>query len=407
MRVLIVNSYFDKGGAAKAAFRIASSLKKIGVDVRFHAVYGSSGGFLSKILYFARVAYDRLVPILLARKKIMFSTEGFSNKKLVDTINRSGCDLVNIHWVNAGALSLSDLADIKLPIVFTLHDNWLYTGGCHVMSNCRRYEIACGRCPMLESTRESDLSRRFFYKKYNYLAGKKNVGAIAVSNWVKETSERSPIFNNVKIKTIQNPVFPDVFYPVSKDLSRESLGIFDAKKNILFGGSSVLTDSNKGFRFLVEALGFLDCFDKYRLVIFGDNVPLGIDLPVETVCLGRIKSESQLRLIYSAVDVSVVPSIQESFGQVAAESMACGTPVVAFNTTGLKDIVDHLVNGYLAYPFSSSDFATGINWVLDNEFYSELSGNSIEKIRRCFSPAELAATTVEFYKEVVGAWRNG
>jgi glycosyltransferase involved in cell wall biosynthesis len=101
------------------------------------------------------------------------------------------------------------------------------------------------------------------------------------------------------------------------------------------------------------------------------------------------------------VDVMVVPSLQEAFGQTASESMACGTPVVAFGATGLLDIVDHKINGYLAKPFDTDDLKNGIEWVLNTPNYDELCKNAREKVLREFDSKIVAKRHIELYEEVL------
>jgi glycosyltransferase involved in cell wall biosynthesis len=113
---------------------------------------------------------------------------------------------------------------------------------------------------------------------------------------------------------------------------------------------------------------------------------------------GFLKDEIKIRLLYSASDVFVFPSLQESFGLVAAEANACGIPVVAFNNAGLKDIIEHKRTGYLAIPFEIDDFAKGIIWSLNN---NSLSQNCIENIRSKFSNEIIIEKYINCYKKVI------
>jgi len=107
-------------------------------------------------------------------------------------------------------------------------------------------------------------------------------------------------------------------------------------------------------------------------------------------------------MLYAASDVMVVPSVQESFGQTASEAMACGTPVVAFNTTGLKDIVDHESNGYLARAFDPGELAKGIAWVLeDEERWNTLSRHAWKKAVQDFSIETVARKYAKLYADIL------
>jgi glycosyltransferase involved in cell wall biosynthesis len=162
----------------------------------------------------------------------------------------------------------------------------------------------------------------------------------------------------------------EVFKPVDKQLSRKILGFSDDDIIILFGAISATSDFNKGFHLLLPALQRLQStLPNLKLVVFGSDDSgenlINIDIPIKYV--GRLHDDISLTILYSSADVMVVPSIQEAFGQTASESFACGTPVVAFGASGLIDIIDHKVNGYLAKPYDSVDLAEGIKWVIEDK----------------------------------------
>ena len=124
----------------------------------------------------------------------------------------------------------------------------------------------------------------------------------------------------------------------------------------------------------------------YQLIIFGSDEPkqkLDIDMSVRF--LGRIQDEQKMSVLYNAANVLVMPSIADNLPQVAVESLACGTPVVAFNIGGIPDIVDHKKNGYLAKPCDTFDFYNGIQWILNASRYSGISINAAEKAKSKFS----------------------
>jgi glycosyltransferase involved in cell wall biosynthesis len=139
-----------------------------------------------------------------------------------------------------------------------------------------------------------------------------------------------------------------------------------------------------------------------QLAIFGQTAPkvypnLGFDVNF----MGHLYDDVSLRLMYSAVDILVVPSRLEAFGQTASESMACATPVVAFGTSGLLDIVDHKANGYLAKPFEAEDLANGIKYILNASNYDELCNNAREKSVKDFDSALVAAKYEELYNNIL------
>jgi glycosyltransferase involved in cell wall biosynthesis len=137
------------------------------------------------------------------------------------------------------------------------------------------------------------------------------------------------------------------------------------------------------------------------LVVFGSSKPKKPQgFKQKAHYLGHLHDDVSLRVLYSAADVMVVPSLQEAFGQTASESMACGTPVVAFGATGLLDIVEHQKTGYLAKPFEVSDLAAGIDWVSNAPNYKDLCQNARQKVLQEFDSQVVAKKYIELYKQV-------
>lgn len=173
------------------------------------------------------------------------------------------------------------------------------------------------------------------------------------------------------------------------------------KKIILFGANSATSDINKGFKELVAALSLLETKD-VELAIFGSSEPeKSQNFGFKTHYLGHLHDDASLVTLYSAVDVMVVPSLQENLSNAIMESLACGAPVVAFDIGGNSDMIDHKENGYLAKPFESQDLAKGIDWVLQNEKYQQISHNAREKVVQCFDSGLIAEKYIELYKTVI------
>ncbi|NLO17471.1 MAG: glycosyltransferase, partial [Arcobacter butzleri] len=162
---------------------------------------------------------------------------------------------------------------------------------------------------------------------------------------------------------LPNPIDTNTFKPFDKESSRELWSLPKDKKLVLFGAMGATSDPRKGFKELSKALSLINT--DVEFVVFGSSKPQNAsDFGFKTHYLGHLHDDVSLVTLYSAVDVMVVPSLQENLSNAVMESLACGVPVVAFGATGLLDIVDHQTNGYLAEPFESEDMACGIEWVL-------------------------------------------
>lgn len=202
----------------------------------------------------------------------------------------------------------------------------------------------------------------------------KRIYLVGISRWIRDQAEQSSLFRNATIPVINPGIDLEAFRPADGRVARQALRLPLDRTIITLSSLSSLTERHKGWQEFVEALGCLVATDtnlRARLLVLlvgHERLPVGTpSLPVETLALGSLQDQSALSLAYAAGDVLAVPSRQETFGKVAAEALACGTPVVAFDNTGLADIVEHRQNGYLARFGSAEDFAAGLAWVLGDD----------------------------------------
>jgi len=268
------------------------------------------------------------------------------------------------------------------------------------MRSCDKYQNTCGSCPVLGSNNSFDLSRIIFNKKKNILNNLESINIVGVSKWITNCSQNSSLLSKYTHTTIPNSLNINIYRHFDKKVSRDLWRLPQNKKLVLFGAMNASSDRNKGFQELSEALHKLT--DKnIEFVIFGSSEPqISQNFGFRTHYLGHLYDDVSLVTIYNAVDVMIVPSLQESFGQTASESMACGTPVVAFAHTGLLDIIDHQDNGYLAKPFDTSDLANGIEWILNAVNYDELCNNAREKVVREFDSTLVAERYIQLYRTI-------
>ena len=408
MKILIVNTYDLVGGAARAAYRLHQGLQIIGLDSKMLVQRKTNDDYtiISPINKYQKALF-RVSPYLAAiqlrkyKNKSLFSPAWLPYSRVAKIINELKPDIVHLHWITAGMLSIEELSKIKSPIVWTLHDMWPFTGGCHYDDNCEKYKNGCGKCPILNSSITNDLSTRVFKRKKKAFSMISNITVIGVSKWLAKCAQDSMLFNGKRVINLSNPIDVNYYKPLDKKIAREMLKLPYIKKIVLFGAINATTDRRKGYDALSDALKKVKT-ENIELAVFGasgSSSSNNFNFPVHY--LGSFHDDISLRVLYSAADVMVVPSIQEAFGQTASEAMACGTPVVAFNATGLKDIVDHLINGYLAIPYEPLDLAKGLKWVLDHHSPQELSIKARQKVLDCFEMEKVAHLYKKLYEEIL------
>ena len=409
MRILIVNTSDIQGGAARAAYRLHKALLVREVDSHMvvqskssddYTVHGPSTNYY-KVMAKVRPILDSIpVRRYHKRTKTSFSPSCVPYAGLVDKINSLKPDVVHLHWIAGGMFPIEDLVKINIPIVWSLHDMWAFTGGCHYNQDCGGYQNQCGRCPVLGSNKEKDLSRKVWLRKQACISLLPNMTIIGLSKWMADCAVSSSLFKNNPVVNLPNPINTKIFAPVGRAEARRLFNLPDNKKLILFGAMGATVDRRKGFKELCKSLSHLPV--DYDLVVFGSSEPqVPQDFKQKAHYLGHLYDDISLRVLYSAADVMVVPSLQEAFGQTATESMACGTPVVAFGTTGLLDIVEHKLNGYLAKVFDVKDLAKGIQWVLQHEHPEQLGQAARDKVVCGFDSHVVANQYINLYGQVM------
>jgi glycosyltransferase involved in cell wall biosynthesis len=315
-------------------------------------------------------------------------------------VNKSDADIIHLHWVGAEMASVADLGNIKKPVVWTLHDMWGFCGAEHVSWD-GRWREGYTRSNRPANEKGFDINRWTWKRKVKHWKEPFNI--VAVSKWLADCAQNSFLMKDWPVTTIPNCINTDIWMPVDKSLARNMLGLPIDIPIIAFGTYGANSEYHKGFDLLVEALKNLKSRVKdIELAIFGQVAPKNPpELGFKVNFIGHLHDELSLRLLYSAIDMLVVPSRVEAFGQTATESMACKTPVVAFGATGLLDIVDHKLNGYLAKPFESEDLANGIEYILNVQNYNQICENARDKVVKEFDSAVVSKKYQDLYYKVL------
>ena len=413
MNLLILSSSDIEGGAARASYRLHQGLQNIGVASQLlvkdkssddGAVIASQAK-LGKEFDKLRSTLDRL-PLQLYpnRDRAVFSSQWLPDFTL-PLVAQLCPDIINLHWVFGGYLQLETISKFSQPLVWTLHDMCAFTGGCHYSRDCVRYTDFCGACPQLGSNSNWDVSRWVWQRKSK--AWKEtNLTIVTPSSWLAQCAQASSLFRDLRVEVIANGLDTEKYRPLDQANARKLLNLPQDKQLILFGALGATSDERKGFHLMQPALQSLSRSgwgEKIELVVFGSSQTENqIDLGFKSRYVGRLNDDLSLALLYSAADVMIVPSVQEAFGQTASESLACGTPVVAFDATGLKDIVEHQENGYLARPFEIEDLAQGIAWVLENkERHQKMCDRARQKAEQEFTLELQASRYLSLFTEIL------
>lgn len=420
MRVLIINTSERMGGAAVAASRLMESLKNNGIKAKM-LVRDKQTDQISVVslkhswLQVWKFVWERV---------LIWSANRFRRNHLFDVdIANTGtditslpefrqADIIHLHWINQGMLSLNDIRKILAsgkPVVWTMHDMWPCTGICHYARECTNYEQECHDCPYIyKGGHRKDLSYRTFRKKQK-LYNNASIHFVTCSRWLKEQARKSALFTGKEITNIPNAINTGLFKPLDKQEARSKCKLPQNKKLVLFG-SVKITDKRKGVDYLIQSCKLLaekypSWKDSMGVVVFGnESQQLQEQIPFQVYSLPFIKNEHELVNIYNAVDLFVIPSLEENLPNMIMEAMACGVPCVGFNVGGIPEMIDHLHNGYVAQYKSSEDFANGIHWILTEPEYAELSEQACRKVLGNYSERIVAKKYTDIYNKVTGKY---
>jgi glycosyltransferase involved in cell wall biosynthesis len=384
MRVFSVNAYDIKGGAARAAYRIHQAVRRYGIDCHMYVNESISGdwtvkgpsSYISKTIPNIRHALGALSSRMLRTTNPVLHSMNFLPSSWPDKFNNSDVDLVHLHWINHEMLSVGDISRIKKPIVWTLHDMWAFCGAEHYTDDFRwRDGYFKSNRPVYEGG--IDLNRLIW--KHKLKKWDRPINIVTPSNWLAKLAKESVLMKDWPVTVIPNAIDTNIWRPIDKNIARKLLNLPIDIPLLSFGAMGGSADPRKGFDLLLGALKLLK--EKHvdtELIIFGQlEAESPVDLGFKTHYLGHLYDDITLTLLYSAIDVLLIPSRSDNLPNTGLEAHACGTPLVCFKVGGLEDIVQHKKTGYLAKPFDIEDFANGIKWVLSDDLkHKELSINA-------------------------------
>ena len=410
MKVIQLNYSDSIGGAARAAHRIHHAVRGVGVDSTLMVnratlsdptVVGpatATGRLLGK----ARRVFASPWQCLLRGGSPGLHSPACIPSRWADRLDASNADMVHLHWINCEMMSIADIGRLRKPTVWTLHDMWAFCGAEHYTDGFRWRE---GYTTVNRPPHESgfDLDRWTWQRKRRHW--RRQLQIVTPSRWLADCVKQSALMGHWPVTVIPNPIDTEVWRPADKRLARQTLNLPPDEPILLFGALGGDEDPRKGFDLLRDALQVLrGRLAGLQLVVFGQLAPsqdASLGFPVRHT--GYLHDDEKLRLLYAAADAVAVPSRLEAFGQTASEAHACATPVVAFDTGGLADIVAHRRTGYLATPFDVHDLAAGIEWVLgDRERTAALGAAARERACRLWHSPVVGRHYADIYDAVLG-----
>jgi glycosyltransferase involved in cell wall biosynthesis len=418
MKILLVNTSDSGGGAAIACKRLLDALTLKGHEVNLlvmnrktqkNNTFAYKKGLFNQYLSFLRFIYERFSFIFREKDKSVRFAFSIANMGVDITKNNlfKEADIIHLHWINGGFLSLNSIHKIlnsSKPIVWTLHDMWFFTGGCHYAGQCIAYKTECKNCPMLSNPSGNDISNKIFNIKRNYFSNH-TLNIVTCSQWLSNEAKSAALTADANIQSIPNPINTDLFSPKEKHFLRNKYNIESDKFIVLFGAANI-NDKRKGINFLIDALNYLaieeSVCDNIQIIIFGKNKQLDISLfPFKVYNMGLISTYEKIVDLYSMSDLFVLPSLEDNLPNTVMESLSCGTPVVGFNIGGVAEMIDDNINGAIALEISAESLAKAILRVIKNPKIKTLGIEARDKVKRSYNNSLIAEKYTTFYEEII------
>ena len=441
MKVLIVNTSHDAGGAAVAARRLMEALRKNGAQARMLVRDGGGGSPCGKTARHSdggewadggedvSVLPCRWVAMwhFLWERLVLFVRLGFRREHLFDIdAGISGTDItrlrvfreadvIHLHWVNQGMLSLRDVQKIVRSgkaVVWTMHDAWPMTAICHLTLGCRQFTTQCRQCPYLSRNASSPILSprpawlsRVWRRKQRLLRGG-DITFVACSRWLEGEAKASALLRGQHVVSIPNPIDTRVFSPGSRQEARAQEGLPADRRLVLFVCQRV-TNAYKGMDHLIEACRLLaeehpGMSDEVTVVLLGSHADeVASQLPFPSIAPGYVSDEQRMVRLYRAADVFVLPSLSENLPNTIMEAMACGVPCLGFRVGGIPEEIDHQRTGYVARYRDAADLARGLRWLLYEADSGKMSRECVKKVEQCYSQTAVAVQYTEVYQQAL------
>lgn len=401
------------GGAARAARRIHSALRAHGSsDSRLmqaepwgdDPTLSAFGPQLrQRLAAVFKPTMDALPLRVAAPRDALPRSAGWSSRLTAFDVNSAAADVVHLHWICGGFLSVENIGRIRRPLVWTLHDMWAFCGAEHLQGDANDARWRNGYSAQPTSAGRFDIDRWVFDRKRKHWRQPMHI--VTPSRWLADCVRGSALLGHHSVSVIPNPLDVAVFKPMERAAARRLLNLPLQRKLVLFGAIKGTQLPYKGWDLLMPALARISGQRQdVDAVIFGQGRPANepaLGMPIHW--MGHLYDDISLAALYSAADVLVVPSRQESFGQTGSEAQACGCPVVAFDATGLRDVVAHDETGLLATPFDPESLSAHVLTLLEDESRRNQMGTQARlRAQRLWAYDTVAAQYDSVYAQTVG-----
>ena len=409
--VLHLSTYDANGGAGRAAYALHSAMLAAGVDSTMRVARQDKSATTtdstvtagSDLRFRAANRLDRQLWRLQSSPNDTWRSPARFGSLSAADVNRSNADVVNLHWVTAGLLSIKEIGRIEKPIIWSIYDMWPFSGTEHygVSAPDARWRTGYTKTNRPKDERGVDNDLHAWEKKKRLW---RRSQVVTASTWMHDAVQASALMGDWPLSTIAHVIDCEIFQPTDMQTARQVLGLPTGVPLILFLAGGGIHDPRKGWDLLEQALvRITPTFPTVEVVIVGPideayTNPSGTPIHWR----GNVSSNETLALHYNAANVTVVPSREDNMPLTAMEAQSCGKPVVAFAIGGLTDIVDHNSTGHLAAANNTDDLAQGIiNAINDSQHDNTWGQNARARALETWSPATVVNQYLDVYEQAL------
>ena len=394
MKIFQINTVYKKGSTGKIAFQIQKECQKNGIENI--VAYRYSEGENDKDSYCISTWFDCHAHNRIARytHRAGFYSK-IRTKRFVRYIKEYDPDIIHIHNIHGSYINIELLFDyIKKSgkkTIWTLHDCWAFTGNCPYfdIANCYKWQNGCRECDKYQFLHNRDISAKNWTAKKTLYSTLPNLTLVTPSEWLANLAKQS-FLKDIPIRVINNGIDLNVFQPTESDFR---------EKNHLIGKKIVLGVAfdwgiRKGLDVFVELSTMLP--NDYQIVLVGTNDEIDKTLPPKILSIHKTNNQKELADIYSAADVFFIPTREENYPTVNMEAIACGTPVITFDTGGSGEIVDKNTGIVLTEKTAKAAYEAIVDICENHRFTTD----DCVKRAKSFDMNKKFAEYIDLYKEI-------
>ena len=338
----------SNGSTGRIMLNIAKCARDSGAEVRTYSTRSAGKKYVRDFPQYEGHTYygshfENTVDLALSRVGGGYGAYSRSSTaRLIRELKRFSPDIIHLHNLHTAFVNLKMLFDYckknNISVIWTLHDCWSFTGQCpyFTMERCDKWKTGCYDCPQTNIYPKSrmDNTKKWYAKKKKWFCGVEDMTLVTPSEWLAELTRQS-FLKDYPVKVINNGIDLSIFKPTESDFRRR----YNCEDKFILLGVAFGWGKRKGLDVFVELSKRLDS-NRFQIVLVGTSEAIDTQLPSNIISIHKTDNQSQLAEIYTAADLFVNPTREENFPTVNIESIACGTPVITFNTGGSPEIID-------------------------------------------------------------------